>query len=542
MSYSNHMKIGLSQNGFYAGLNPFVTLVSKAIIALIVLYAVVFPEAAVATLSAVNGLLLKTFNTYYIYVASLFMLFCLGLALSRFGRIRLGREDEAPEFGFFSWFAMMFSAGMGIGLMFYSIGEPLYHFQSNPALMQSGAEGGNVAAVPSAMRYSFLHWGLHAWGIYVSAGLCMAYFAFRKGLPLTIRSTLYPLLGRSLNGPLGHAIDVLAVVATSLGVATTMGTGVTQLVAGVEFITGTGLLINANGEPTLAALITTLVLVMLLSTISALTGVTRGVKWLSQINVYLSIGLLAFFMLLGSSLYSLALFGTSLMDYAVNLMPMSFAVWDSSTEVGGWQTGWTIFYWAWWIAFAPFVGLFLARISRGRTIREFVIGCMLVPSLICFAWMAFMGGTGLDLELNGSADGAIAQAASSKIATVLFVTIDLLTSGMLAELMKFGSIVLIITYLVTSADSGVLVLNTIMAGGNSEPLRRHRLVWGVILTLVIGSLMLAGGLGAIKTAMIIGALPFSLVMVLMCVSMIKSLLQTEVRNSEAAPQEASELS
>ncbi|MBV0933365.1 BCCT family transporter [Marinobacterium weihaiense] len=533
MSYSNSMQIDLSENGFYAGLNPFVTLFSKAIIALIVVYAVVFPEAAVTTLSAINGLLLKTFNSYYIYTASLFMLFCLALALSRFGRIRLGREDEQPEFGVFSWFAMMFSAGMGIGLMFYSIGEPLYHFQSNPALMQSAAEGGTGAAVPSAMRYSFLHWGLHAWGIYVSAGLCMAYFAFRKGLPLTIRSTLYPLLGNALNGPLGHAIDVLAVVATSLGVATTMGTGVTQLVAGLEFITGTGLLINTQGEPTLLALIVTLVLIMLLSTVSALTGVTRGVKWLSQVNIYLSIGLLAFFMLLGSSLYSLALFGSSLVDYATNLMPMSFAVAETNTEIGGWQTGWTIFYWAWWIAFAPFVGLFLARISRGRTIRQFVVGCMLVPSLICFAWMTFMGGTGLDLELNGAANGAIAQAASDNIASVLFVTIDLIDTGLLAEIVKIGSIVLIVTYLVTSADSGVLVLNTIMAGGNSEPLRRHRLVWGIILTLVVGSLLMAGGLGAIKTAMIIGALPFSLVMVLMCVSMVKSLLQTEPRHHSA---------
>ncbi|SIQ51825.1 BCCT family transporter [Marinobacterium stanieri] len=534
MSHSNSMQIGLSKAGFYAGLNPFVTLASKAIIALIVLYAVVFPEAAVGTLSDLNGLLLKTFNTYYIYAVALFLMFCFGLALSRFGKVRLGRDDESPEFSFFSWFAMMFSAGMGIGLMFYSIGEPLYHFQSNPALIQSGQEGGTAAAVPSAMRYTLLHWGLHAWAVYVSAGLCMAYFAFRKGLPLTIRSTLHPLFGDKLNGPLGHVIDILAVVATTLGVATTMGAGVTQLVAGVEFIANTGVLLDAEGAPTATALIITLLLVMLLSTVSALTGVTRGVKWLSQVNIYLSIGLLAFFMLAGSSLYSAALFGTSVMDYTLNLIPLTFSVWDSSTELGAWQTGWTILYWAWWIAFAPFVGLFLARISRGRTIREFIVGCILVPSLICFVWMSFLGGTGLDLELNGQAGGAIAQAASDNIASVLFVTIDLLDSGVVAQVVKMASILLIITYLVTSADSGVLVLNTIMAGGNSDALAKHRVIWGVILTLMVGSLLLAGGLGAIQKAMMIGALPFSLVMILMCVSMLKSLLQTERGNQPVA--------
>jgi len=271
----------------------------------------------------------------------------------------------------------------------------------------------------------------------------------------------------------------------------------------------------------------------LLSTISALTGVTRGVKWLSQVNIYLSIGLLAFFMLLGSTLYSLVLFGNSLVDYAANLLPMSFAAWDTGSEVGSWQTSWTIFYWAWWIAYAPFVGLFLARISRGRTIREFFIGCMLVPNLICMLWIALMGGTGLDLELSGITQGAIAEAANENIASVLFVTIDLLSSGVLAEVIKVGAIILIITYLVTTADSGVLVLNTIMAGGNSNTLRRHHLVWGIIVTLMVGSLLLAGGLDAIQTAMIIGALPFSLIMLLMCVSMIKSLLQTESRESVA---------
>lgn len=527
MNHSNKMKIGLSDTGFYSGLNPVVTIISKTIIALLVIYAVAFPDSAVAVLSEMNTLLLSTFNAYYIYAVALFLIFCLVCCISPFGKLKLGRDDERPEFSFFSWFSMMFSAGMGIGLMFYSIGEPLYHFQTNPELMQTGVTGAGTEAVPSAMRYTLLHWGLHAWGVYVAAGLAMAYFAYRKGLPLTIRSTLQPLFGDRLNGPTGHIVDIIAVVATTLGVSTTMGAGVTQLVAGVEFISGTGSLIDSDGSPTAIALILTLLFVMFLSTVSALTGVTRGVKWLSQINMYLSFGLLGFFILFGSTLYGVSLFGSSILDYTLNLIPLTFSVWDSSSEIGGWQTGWTILYWAWWIAFAPFVGLFLARISRGRTIREFVIGCVLVPALTCFAWMAFLGGTGLDLELSGSAAGAITQAVNENIASVLFVTIDLLNSGSLGGIIKVASIILIITYLVTSADSGVLVLNTIMAGGNNEPQSRHRIIWGVILTLVVGSLLLAGGLGAIQKAMIIGALPFSMVMVLMCISMTKSLLTTE---------------
>lgn len=534
MSTSERVKIGLSQSGFYSGLNPIVTLISKVIIALLVIYTVSFPQSAVAVLGEVNAMLLATFNAYYIYAVALFLIFCILCCVSPYGKLRLGQDHEKPDFSFFSWFSMMFSAGMGIGLMFYSIGEPLYHFQNNPALMAAGAEGANAEAVPSAMRYTLLHWGLHAWGVYVTAGLAMAYFAYRKGLPLTIRSTLQPLFGDKLNGPMGHLVDIIAVVATTLGVATTMGAGVTQLVSGMEFMFNTGALLNENGAPTAMALLSTLFVVMLLSTISALTGVARGVKWLSQINILLSIALLGFFILFGSTWFGFELFASSVIDYTLNLIPLTFRVWDSGSDIGGWQTGWTILYWAWWIAFAPFVGLFLARISKGRTIREFVIGCVLVPSLVCFAWMAFLGGTGLDLELSGLAEGRITQAVNENIASVLFVTIDLVNTGVVAGAVKLASIVLIITFLVTSADSGVLVLNTIMAGGNNEPQARHRIIWGALLTLVVGSLLLAGGMSAIQKAMIIGALPFSMVMVLMCVAMAKSLLKTETSQAQIA--------
>lgn len=540
MADPKSLRVGLSDKGLYAGLNPTVTLASKVVITLLVVYAVAFPDHAVSMLGQINTILLATFNTYYIYAVALFLGFCLFACVSPYGRIKLGRDDEKPEFSFFAWFSMMFSAGMGIGLMFYSIGEPLYHFQTNPDLIQTGADGGVTGAVPSAMRYTFLHWGLHAWGVYVAAGLAMAYFAYRKGLPLTIRSTLQPLFGDRLNGSLGHVVDILAVVATTLGIAASVGAGVTQLVAGTEYFFGSDALIS-DGVPSTGAVIAALLLIMVLATISAVTGVKRGVNWLSQINMYLSFALLAFFVFFGSTLYALDLLASSVVDYAANLIPLTFNVWDSGSDLGQWQTGWTILYWAWWIAFAPFVGLFLARISRGRTIREFVIGCVLVPSLMCFVWMAFLGGTGLDLELQGAANGAITTAVNEKISSVLFVTVELLDSGILGAIVSLASALLIVTYLVTSADSGVLVLNTIMAGGNHQPETKHRIVWGAILTLVVGSLLLAGGLAAIQKAMIIGALPFSVVMVLMCISMTKSLITSGREPApEAVPAEAFE--
>ena len=517
------LNIALAQRGLYEGLNPTVTLLSKLIIVSLVIYAAAYPENAVKFLGTINDFLLSNFNTYYIYAVSSLLIFCIFVSCSRFGRIRLGSDNETPEFSFFSWFAMLFSAGMGIGLMFYSIGEPLYHFQNNPEIIQGGVASAGSETVPSAMRFTLLHWGLHAWGVYIAAGLAMAYFTYRHNLPLTIRSTLYPLFGERLNGTLGHLIDIIAVVATILGVASTVGTGVSQLVSGVEFISGAGILVDADGKPTNTALVIALALVMSLSILSALTGVNRGVKWLSHLNMYLSFALLAVFVAFGSTLFASKLFGSSLLDYAASLPELSFSVWDKDSELGRWQSGWTILYWAWWIAFAPFVGLFLARISRGRTIREFVLGGILVPTLMCFAWMAFLGGTALDMETNGQAVGSITEAVNSNVGTALFVTLEQLDLGVAGSLAALASVTLIVTYLVTSADSGVLVLNTIMAGGDTNPATRHRVIWGLVLTLVAGSLMLAGGLAAIQKAMIIGALPFSLVMLLMCLSMLKAL-------------------
>ncbi|MCT7653772.1 BCCT family transporter [Oceanimonas sp. NS1] len=298
----------------------------------------------------------------------------------------------------------------------------------------------------------------------MSIGLAMAYFAYRQQLPLTVRSALIPLFGDRLNGSLGHAIDIIAVVATVLGISTTVGTGVLQLISGFESVTGAAWLLNGEGKPTGSAMVFALLLVMGLSTLSAMTGVGKGVKWLSNVNLALSFVLLTVFALFGSTAFAFSTYVSSLADYLIALPAMSFTVWDQASELGQWQGGWTIYYWAWWIAFAPFVGLFLARISRGRTIREFIIGAMIIPTLMCCLWFALLGGTALDLELNGGANGSIV---GSVIESQMFVTLQQMLPANAALGMSLMVILLILTYLVTSADSGVLVLNTIMAGERS---------------------------------------------------------------------------
>ena len=347
-------------------------------------------------------------------------------------------------------------------------------------------------------------------------------------MPLTIRSGLTPLFGRALEGPLGHIIDIVSVIATILGVSVTLGYGVSQFAAGLFNITGMSWLMNLEGSPTAAAMIVCLVIVMILSTLSALSGVGKGIKWLSNINMGLSFFILAFLLVFGSTMFAFKSLFLGLWDYIIALPAMSMTVFSGdgvddsvATQLAGWQGDWTVFYWAWWIAFAPFVGLFLARISKGRTVREYVLGAMIVPSIMCFVWFAFAGGTAIDLSLNGGAGDAITGAGQE---SQLFAMINFMLSPALATAMSCVIVVLLLTYLVTSADSAVLIINTIAAAGDESPKGRiHIIVWGAILTLVIGGLPLAGGLGAINTAMIIGALPFSVVMALMGVSLIKAL-------------------
>lgn len=537
------LPIKVSASGFYKGFTKDVAITAKILVGALILWAIAFPDQAASILGNVNNIILASFNYWYVYVMAFFVILCFALALwPAAGRLRLGHDDDRPEFSNFSWFSMMFGAGIGIGMLTFATAEPMYHFAKNPSTIMGLTEGSTAGNVRDAYIWSFTHWGLAAWASYAIVGLALGYFAYRRGLPLTIRSALTPLFGKALSGPLGHAVDVVAVVATVLGVSQTLGFGVEQFISGLARI-GVGdwlFTIAADGTKSSSTIgiIVALVVIMGASTLSALSGVGKGIKWLSNINMGLSFFVLIFFLVLGSTMFGLTTLGLGIWDYLVSIPGNIFTVWaKDGTEVGdalaGWQGGWTIFYWAWWIAFAPFVGVFLARISKGRTIREYVLGAMIIPAVMCFVWFALVGGTAIDLELSGKANGAIVDAGQ---ADQLFAMLAVILSDSMAYVMSVLVVILLLTYLVTSADSAVLIINTITAAGDEGPKARpHILFWGAALALVVGGLIIAGGLGAIKTAMVIGALPFSFVMVLMGISLIKAIYKDSQRAKHGLP-------
>jgi choline/carnitine/betaine transport len=512
------LPIKLATSGFYRGFSVDVTVISKIIISALVVWAIFWPVKAGKVLGDWNTLILANFAAWYIWVVGLFVIVCVGLAIwPAAGRLNLGQPGEKPEFSNFSWFSMMFSAGIGVGMLTWAVAEPVTHFANNPEVIKGLTTGGAADNVRMAYKWSFLHWGLSAWACYAIAGLSMAFFSYRRSLPLTIRSSLTPLFGKSLSGPLGHFIDIVAVVATIF-------------VAGLTRI-GINGLVNAEGTATTFGIVVALVIIMGASTLSALSGVGKGIKWLSNINMFLSIILLGFFIIFGATFFGGSAMLLGIWDYLIALPQMSFNVWATDDVAGSeaflltqWQGWWPVFYWAWWIAFAPFVGLFLARISRGRTIREFVLGAMFVPSMMCFVWFAWAGGTAIDLELNGAANGVIFDASNGD-------KIFAMTEFMLApinEWLAWGMalliVILLMTFLITSADSAVLIVNTINAGGDEGPKARpHILFWGAALGLVVAGLLISGGTSAIKMAMVIGALPFSIVLVLMCFSLVMAI-------------------
>lgn len=580
--------------GFYKDNSLPIALISKSIMVALVLWALVFPVNANGTLGWVNSSLLEIFNTFYIYIVGAFVLFLFAIAvLPKTGARVMGAPDEKPEFSNFSWFSMMFGAGLGVGLMVFATAEPLGLWGSNPVVLSGEVDANSAEALQSAWRYTFAHYGFHAWAVYVVTGLSLAYYAYTRDMPLTIRSALTPLFGRAVNGILGHIVDVLGVVATILGVSVTIGYGVSQFIDGVYAITGMDWMMQVTDggapAPGKVGLVTGLVVIMGMSIVSAVSGVGRGVKYLSNLNLVLSLILLGTFVVFGSFLFAMSSYGSAMIDYIINFMSIGFGAWgpqdanafaaavpeaarslasdlyagatnpwgsfegfvgglegDAAAlppetlaavyEAGnqgrqfGWQAGWTTFYWAWWIAFSPFVGLFLARISKGRTVREFILGCIVAPSLVCFAWMTILGGTAIDLELTGGAEGAIIGASNT---AKLFVTLGQMIDGTLLSGITIMCVVLIMTFLVTSADSGILVMNTIMSGGDQGVGNKHKIIWGLILTAVIGTLLVAAGennpMDALRNAMIIGALPFTMVMGLMCVALAKALWRDGLR-------------
>ena len=546
-----HLPIKVAESGFYKGFTKDVTVTAKILVGALILWAVAFPDQAGSVLSSINSLILASFNYWYIYVVAFFVAICLILAiLPASGRLKLGHEDDQPEFSNFSWFSMMFGAGIGIGMLTFATAEPLYHFAKNPDTIMGITEASTAGNVRSAYVWSFTHWGLAAWAAYAIVGLSLAYFSYRRDLPLTIRSALAPLFGNKLSGFTGHLVDVVAVVATVLGVSQTLGFGVEQFVSGLSRIGFGDWLYTAteDGGQTMStmAIVVSLLVIMGASTLSALSGVGKGIKWLSNINMGLSFFILAFFLVFGSTFFGLQALVLGVWDYLISIPGNILTVWTSDgvegsvdSQLAGWQGGWSIFYWAWWIAFAPFVGVFLARISKGRTVREYVLGAIVIPALMCFVWFAIVGGTAIDLELSGVAEGRIIGAGQSD---QLFAMLAVMLSGSLAWIMSVIVVILLLTYLVTSADSAVLIINTINAAGDEGPKARpHILFWGAALALVVGGLIIAGGLGAIQTAMVIGALPFSAVMALMGISVLKAIWRDSQRAKAGVPATKAEL-
>jgi choline/glycine/proline betaine transport protein len=452
---------------------------------------------------------------YYILVVAAFLVFLLILAVSPYGDIRLGPDDASPEYSYPSWLAMLFAAGMGIGLLYFGVAEPMGHFTA-PVL----AKAGSPEAARDAMVNTFFHWGLHAWAIYATVGLALAYFGFRYNLPLTIRSALYPLLRERTHGPIGHAIDVFALVCTVFGIATTLGYGVLQLSAGLHRLTG----LETSGAGFRYA---TIAVVMALAGISAATGVGRGVKRLSEFNLMLTIGLMLFVLVCGPTGAVLSAFTENLGVYLSQIVPLSFRTFAyGSEQQQGWLSGWTLLYWAWWISWAPFVGLFIARISRGRTIREFILGVLLVPSAFNFLWMSVFGNSAIWFDTHGSAQAL--SAAVSDTDALLFNFLDLLP---LSSVSSGVAVVLIVVFFVTSADSGALVLDGIASKGSENSPVWQRLMWAAILGLTAALLMSVGGLKALQSMTLIAALPFSLIVLVACLGLWRALIGDRLHGS-----------
>lgn len=463
--------------------------------------ALVAPAATERAFDVVQSGIVRNFGWWYVLAAAGFVVFAVWIGFSRFGDIVLGRDDDRPEFSMTSWFALLFAAGMGIGLVFYGVAEPLSHF----AAPKPGTTGPAASLAQQALTQTFLHWGLHAWAIYVVVGLALAYAIHRRGRPVSIRWALEPLLGRRVTGGWGNLIDVVALVGTLFGVATSLGLGVLQIGAGLQHID------LATNTRTLQIVL--IGVVTAIAIVSLVTGVGRGMKFLSNANLLIAAALLLAVLVLGPTQFLLGEFVQTIGRYAQQFVGMAFDVSAFSGARGrAWQASWTTFYWGWWMSWAPFVGVFIARISRGRTVRQFVLGVLLVPTLLTFFWFAVMGGTALFDELYGDG-GLVGAGGSVNVEGVMFQMLGALPGG---SALVIGAIVLVGVFFVTSADSGALVMGMLATGGDLEPRNTVRVFFAVITALVATALLLSGGLTALKTAAITTALPFSVVMVLMC--------------------------
>jgi choline/carnitine/betaine transport len=486
-----------------AAIDPWVFFIAAGISLAFVLWGVIDADGVGKVADDVLTWIISTFGWVFVIGTAGFLVFAFVLAFSRFGRVRLGQDDDRPEFRTSSWIAMMFSAGMGIGLMFYAVAEPISHMTAPPAGTE---EAGTPAAAQQAMSISYFHWALHPWAIYAIVGLALAYFTFRKGMPNLISSAFYPLLGDRVNGPIGRSIDILAIFATLFGSATSLGLGALQINSGLDFLWGV--------EPSDGIAVLIIAVLTAAFVLSAVSGVHRGIQWLSNGNMILAILLVLFLLVVGPTVFQFETLVESLGGYATTIVPASFRTGAFGDRE--WLSAWTIFYWAWWISWAPFVGTVIARISQGRTVREFVVGVLGIPSGVSFVWFAVFGGAAIDLQLGGTNLGDIV----GKPEIALFTMLEEFPA---AGITSFIVIVLVALFFVSGADAASLVMGMLSSRGSLNPPRPVTILWGIATGAAAAVLLLAGGLGSLQQAAIIAAAPFTLVMIGLCVSIVKGL-------------------
>ena len=486
--------------------NPLVIGATLFFVVLLVAMILIAPEQTQTLLNAAKSGIFANFSWFYVLAFSVFLGFLVILSVSSLGNIKLGNDEEEPEFGFLSWLAMLFAAGMGVGLMFFGVAEPLTHYLSD--ITTGSAEHKQQ----EALLHTLFHWGIHAWAVYGTIALALAYFGFRYKLPLALRSCFYPLLKERINGKLGDLIDIMALLATLFGVITTLGFGASQLGAGLHQL-------GWISENSFSLQVVVIAVVMSLAIFSAISGVGKGVKILSELNLTLAFSLLIFVLVAGPTLYLLSAFSDNIGTYLSNLVQLSFKTYVYEQEHTGWFSGWTILYWAWWCSWAPFVGLFIARISKGRTIREFIFGVLVIPSMFGILWFTVFGNTAIWLN-DGEAAGTLGQMISSP-ETLLFKFLDYLP---LSGVTGLVSLVVISLFFITSADSGIYVLNNIASRDKSLAAPRWQAVmWGVLMSVVAIVLMQSGGLANLQAMTLLVALPFAMLMLLMCFSLWKGL-------------------
>ena len=488
---------------WHSNVNPNVFLSTVIIIGMFLAVVILAPNSFDLITKQLNQWVTDSFSWFYVLSVAIFLILLIYIALSDMGKIKLGQDHSLPSYSNTSWFAMLFTAGMGIGLMFFGVAEPVMHYVSPPA-----GDPETISAAQQAMRVTFFHWGLHAWAIYTLVGLALAYFAYRHQLPLKIRSALYPLIGSKIHGPVGDTVDTFATIGTVFGVATTLGFGVTQINSGLNYLTGI--------EQSAQTQVILIIAVSAMASLSIFLGLDKGIKRLSELNLVLALALLLFVFFAGPSIYLLQTTIQNAGQYISNLFSMTFNL--HAYQPDGWIGGWTIMYWAWWISWSPFVGMFIARVSEGRSIREFIVGVLLIPSGFTLIWMGFMGNAALHSILHEANSGLVAAVQRDSSVALFEFLHGLPFSGVMSLL----ATLLVMLFFVTSADSGALVTDYLTSKSENSPVWQ-RLFWTVLMALLAIVLLLAGGLGALQSATMLSALPFTLIMLLICWGLLKAL-------------------